>query len=176
MLCRVSAAHTVPELMYAAPPVPRTAVVCAIAHGALHPHPPGSFQCAQHQPHACYQECICQIGACGALVVVVCAVLDAHGLFDNCGVLSTYYLWHSCYLHSVRRRCWQGSAHAVCSGCDVCSTFSIRSQLWFRVCQAISHLRRQHFTFRVCPVPVGFGICSVVRARTSMLGVLVPVV
>lgn len=176
MLWRVFAAHTMPELMYAAPSVPMTALVCAIARGALHPHPPGSFQCAQHQPHARYQECVCQIGACGALAVVVCAVLDAHGLFDNCGVLSTYYLWHRCYLHSVRRRCRQGSAHTVCSGCDVCSTSSIRCQLRFHVCQAISHLRRQHFIFRVLPVPVRFGICSVVCARTSMLGVLVPVV
>lgn len=86
----VFAMHTMPELMCAAFPgiLPVPDLVFAIACGTLYPHS-HALQCPQHQPHACYQECICQIGACSVFAVMTCAALDAHGLLDNCRVLST---------------------------------------------------------------------------------------
>lgn len=58
---------------------------------------------------------------------------------------------------------------------DVSSTFSPWCHLWFHICQVLNNLYRQCFIFKVCSVPVRFGICSPVSARTSLLSAVCPV-
>lgn len=93
------------------------------------------------------------------LIIAECSALNTCGIFVICIALalsgsSTRHTW-----------CARGVRPATT---DVCSAFSLWCQLWLRVCQALSHFHRQHFIFKVCPVPVRFGICSAVNARTGL--------
>lgn len=176
MLCWVFATHIMPELMYAAFPVPLPGLVYAIACGTLYPHSHALFGMLSTShtlvirsvfvklvPAVCLQSwCVQHLMPTVCLIIAECSALNTCGIAVICTVLAlgVCSAWHT--------RCARGVGPATA---DVCSTFSIWCQLWFRVCQTLSNLHRQRFVFKVCLAPVKFGICSVVSARTGPFSV-----
>lgn len=100
------------------------------------------------------------------LMPTVCLIIAECSALNTCGIIVICTVLVLSVCSTRHTRCARGVGPAAA---DVCSAFSLWSQLWFHVCQALSNPHRQHFVFKVCPVPVRFGIRNIVLAPACSL-------